>query len=215
MEQEKTDIIRKAAEYVKMRSKNDSSHDFSHSERVMKIAKKIAEEEGDQDIVIIELAALLHDVYDEKFCSDVDSARKNMQEFLKDCGIDDNKIGKITYIIDNMSFKGGKGPKLTLKEGQIVQDADRIDALGAIGIARAFAYGGHKNREIYNPEIKPATFSSPEEYRNSRSTTINHFYEKLLILKEKMNTSSGRRIAEERTRFMEEFLERFKKEWEC
>lgn len=209
------EIIEKTKEYVKTSSNNDSAHDFFHSERVLKISRNISEIEKPDDLLVVELAALLHDVYDWKFCGNLDLARENMKIFLRKLSLNEEKISKITYIIDNISFKGGKGPKMELLEGQIVQDADRIDALGAIGIARAFAYGGHKNREIYNPEIKPSTFNSAEEYKKSQSTTINHFYEKLFLLKEKMNTITGKKLAEERSRFMEEFVKKFKEEWEC
>ena len=180
-----------------------------------KNAVLIAEEE-DCDLMIVKLGALLHDIADSKFNDgDETVGPKVAREFLESQKASEEVIQHVINIIENISFKGGNfEKKFTSKELEIVQDADRLDALGAIGIARTFHYGGFKNRQLYNPNIAPLTNMSKEAYKNSNAPTLNHFYEKLLLLKDKMNTETGRRIAFERHKFMELFLSQFYAEWE-
>ncbi len=192
----------------------EAGHDWWHIERVWNNAKLINATELANKLVV-ELAALLHDIADSKFHNgDEEIGPKKAGEFLRSLNINDDVIEHVQQIIRNMSFKASFGKiKFHSKELEVVQDADRLDAIGAIGIARAFTYGGFKNREIYNPEIAPNLKMSKEEYKNSEAPTINHFYEKLLLLKDKMNTETGRKIAGERHHFMEKYLEQFKNEW--
>lgn len=210
-------IIEKTIEFVKKTLQGaEAGHDWSHIERVYKNAIQIAQGSNDINILVVELGALLHDIADSKFHNGDESiGPKIAREFLELHQVDENVIREVVNIIENISFKNTKDKtkKYTSKELQIVQDADRLDAIGAIGIARAFNYGGFKNRELYNPQIQPNLNMSKEEYKNSKAPTINHFYEKLLLLKDKMNTPKGRELAEERHRFMEVFLEQFYKEW--
>ncbi len=178
------------------------------------MATHLAEQEG-ADRFVVELAALLHDVADWKFSGDAMAGAREARAWLESLGVERAAIDHVCDIITNLSFKGAGVPdRMPTKEGMVVQDADRLDALGAIGIARAFAYGGHAHREVYNPSVPPAHHQSFEDYRNNRGTTINHFYEKLLLLKDRMNTPTARTIAEERHAFMEEFLQRFFREWD-
>jgi uncharacterized protein len=191
-------IIDKTILFVKEQLKNaEGGHDWFHIERVYKNSLLISSNEI-CDLEVVQLGALLHDIADSKF--------HNVAE---------ETIIHVIAIIENISFKGGNFEnKFTSKELEIVQDADRLDALGAIGIARTFNYGGFKNRAIYNPNIAPKFNMSKEEYKNSDAPTINHFYEKLLLLKDKMNTRSGKKIAEQRHLYMENFLSQFYAEWE-
>ena len=212
----KDEVIKRTADYIKSKLDGESSgHDWWHTYRVWKTAVNIGKKE-DADLFVVQLAALLHDIADWKFHSGDDSiGPKLAREWLEKLDVDENIISHVCEIIKGVSFKGaGVKSKIKTKEGMVVQDADRLDALGSIGIARAFAYGGHKGREIYNPNIKPEKHESFEQYKNNKGTTINHFYEKLLLLKDLMNTPSARKIAEERHRFMEEYLDKFFKEWE-
>ena len=212
----KEEVIKRTADYIKSKLDGESSgHDWWHTYRVWKTAVNIGKKE-DADLFVVQLAALLHDIADWKFHSGDDSiGPKLAREWLEKLDVDENIISHVCEIIKGVSFKGaGVKSKIKTKEGMVVQDADRLDALGSIGIARAFAYGGHKGREIYNPNIKPEKHESFEQYKNNKGTTINHFYEKLLLLKDLMNTPSARKIAEERHRFMEEYLDKFFKEWE-
>ena len=202
--------------FVKQKLENaESGHDWFHIERVYKNALLIAEGE-DCDITVVKLGALLHDIADSKFNDgDETVGPKVAREFLESQNTSEEIITHVVNIILNISFKGGNfEKKFTSKELEIVQDADRLDAIGAIGIARTFNYGGFKNRPIYNPSIAPQTNMTKEEYKNSEAPTLNHFYEKLLLLKDKMNTKTGRKIAEERHKFMELFLSQFYAEWE-
>ncbi len=202
--------------FVKQKLENaEAGHDWFHIERVYKNAVLIAEEE-DCDLMIVKLSALLHDIADSKFNDgDETVGPKVAREFLEFQKASEEVIQHVINIIENISFKGGNfEKKFTSKELEIVQDADRLDALGAIGIARTFHYGGFKNRQLYNPNIAPLTNMSKEAYKNSNAPTLNHFYEKLLLLKDKMNTETGRRIAFERHKFMELFLSQFYAEWE-
>lgn len=193
----------------------ESGHDWFHVERVWKMAKNIAEKE-EVDALVVELAALLHDIADSKFNGgDEEMGPRKAFLFLKSINIDDNVAYHVSNIIKYMSFKSQFGEiAFSSMEMKVVQDADRLDAMGAIGIARTFNYGGFKNRAIYNPDIKPNLNQSKDEYKNSTAPTINHFYEKLLLLKDKMNTETGKRIAEERHYFMVNFLQQFYEEWE-
>jgi len=192
-----------------------TGHDFFHVERVAKLALKIAEKEKKGDKFLIEIASLLHDIADWKFHDDETLGAKKSRIFLVSQGVDNQIIDEVEFIVNNISFKGGINKiKMRSIEGQIVQDADRLEALGAIGIGRAFAYGGFKEREMYNPDIKLKKYKSLKSYKNAKSTTINHFYEKLLLLPKFMNTKTGKKIANDRKLFMEKFLDEFYKEWE-
>lgn len=193
----------------------EGGHDWFHIERVYKNALLIAKEE-ECNLEIVKLGALLHDIADSKFHNgDETMGPKIARDFLVSQNVSDNIITHIIAIIENISFKGGNfEKKFTSKELDIVQDADRLDAIGAIGIARTFNYGGFKNRAIYNPNIQPNMNMTKEEYKKSDAPTINHFYEKLLLLKDKMNTETGKKIAQKRHAFMEQFLAQFYAEWE-
>jgi uncharacterized protein len=192
----------------------ETGHNWSHIERVWKMAQHIQKQEGTGDPLVVELAALLHDISDPKFNGgDEEKGSRMAADFLAEHGLDSRRITHIGDIIQHVSFKGGvKKAEISTIEFRIVQDADRLDAMGAIGIARAFNYGGFKNRPIYDPYISPRTYSSTREYRQSDAPTITHFYEKLLKLKDLMNTSTGKSIARERHAFMLGFLETFYRE---
>ncbi|WP_329806986.1 HD domain-containing protein [Flavobacterium facile] len=208
-------VIENTINFVKKQLENaESGHNWFHMERVYNNALLIAKEET-CNLEVVQLAALLHDIADSKFHDgDETVGPKVAKEFLTSENVSEETINHVVKIIENISFKGGNfEKKFTSKELEIVQDADRLDAIGAVGIARTFNYGGFKNREIYNPEIEPNLKMSKEEYKNSTAPTINHFYEKLLLLKDKMNTESGKKIAQQRHTFMETFLEQFYNEW--
>ncbi len=208
-------FILKTIEFVKEKVKNyDAGHDWWHVERVWKNAKYINQfEQGEQ--VIIDLATLLHDIADAKFFDGNEKVGPELAKaYLMANSIESSIMEPVINIIENLSFRKSLGQvDYSSKEFDVVQDADRLDAIGAIGIARAFTYGGYKNRELYNPEIPPLNIISQEEYKKSTSPTINHFYEKLLLLKDKMNTTTGKRLAEERHVFMKKYLDQFYKEW--
>jgi uncharacterized protein len=193
----------------------EAGHDWFHIERVWKLSKKIAEQEGG-NLEVIELSALLHDIADPKFHNgDETLALKISQNFLEEIHVEDELIEQVLFVIKNISFKNrAEAPENPPLELQIVQDADRLDAIGAIGIARTFNFGGFKNNLMYHPEIKPNLGMNKEEYKKSNGTTINHFYEKLFLLKDSMNTQKGREIAKARHDYMVNFVERFKDEWE-
>ena len=202
--------------FVKNKLQNaEAGHDWFHIERVYRNSLLIANEE-ECDLEVVKLAALLHDIADSKFNDGDESiGPKTARTFLEKENIPQETLNHVVAIIENISFKGGNfEKKFTSKELEIVQDADRLDAIGAIGIARTFNYGGFKNRQLYNPEIAPQLKMTKEEYKNSEAPTINHFYEKLLLLKDKMNTETGKKIAQERHRFMELFLSQFYAEWD-
>ncbi|SMC35994.1 HD domain-containing protein [Moheibacter sediminis] len=193
------EILQKTQEFIfKGFTGEGTGHDYFHIERVVKVAKRIAREE-DADLFLVELAAWLHDVGDYKLHGGVDKSSELITEFLSELNVSQEIIYKTISIVSQVSFSKGKTAESL--EAQIVQDADRLDAIGAIGLARVFAYGGSKEREIWNPE-------------NPEMTTVQHFYDKLLKLKDLMNTNSARKIAEERHQYLEEFLGRFYKEWE-
>jgi uncharacterized protein len=211
----KSEILNNTVEIVKQKLKDaEAGHDWFHIERVWKNARKIAQTEI-CDIFIVEIAALLHDIADSKFNDgNEEIGPETAKNILESLNLDEESINNVVQIIRNISFKGGhKYSDFNSIELQIVQDADRLDAIGAIGIARAFNYGGFKNRTLYDPEIKPDLNMSKEAYKKSAAPTINHFYEKLLLLKDLMNTESGKKLAEERHLFMEQFLDQFYKEW--
>ena len=209
-------IIQKTIDFVKTSlSEAEGGHDWWHIYRVWKTAKHIAQTEN-VDMFVVELGALLHDIADSKFHGgDEEIGPQKAKEFLESLHVSENIIDHVVNIIANISFKGGKLPqKFKSTELDVIQDADRLDALGAIGIARTFNYGGHKGRSIYNPDIMPNLNLSKEEYKNSDAPTLNHFYEKLLLLKDLMNTQTGRKMAEQRHDFMLAFLDQFYNEWD-
>lgn len=207
-------IISQLADELRAEFANESTgHDWFHIERVWKNARYICEKEGG-NLFLTELAALLHDIADHKFVVNADEvAAMRITSILSKWNMDQEIISKVIDIVKHNSFKGGLENKMTIKEGFFVQDADRLDAIGAIGIARTFAYGGKAGSLLYHPDIKPTQFKSAEEYRNNRTHTVNHFYEKLLLLKDKMNTETGKKMAQERHDFMERFLNQFYSEW--
>lgn len=211
-----TVLIENTIAFVKTELANaEGGHDWFHIERVYRNTLHIAKKEK-VDILVVSLAALLHDIADPKFHDgDETVGPKIAREFLFNQNVDSKIIEHVIDIIENMSFKNTfeTGEKFTSPELGVVQDADRLDAIGAIGIARCFNYGGFKNRALYHPEIKPNLNMTKEEYKSSDAPTINHFYEKLLLLKDKMNTKTGRKIAAERHNYMLGFLEQFYAEW--
>ncbi len=210
------DIIEKTVHFVQQTLAGaEGGHDWFHILRVWNNAKTIAASEQ-VNLLVVELAALLHDIADAKFHGgDEEIAPRLAGEFLTSLGVEPAIVGHVQNIIRHVSFKGGNfGQGFHSPELAVVQDADRLDALGAIGIARTFNYGGFKNRAIYDPAIPPNLNMSKEEYKSSKAPSLNHFYEKLLLLKDRMNTLTGRALAAERHRFMEAYLERFFEEWE-
>ena len=210
------EIINETVNFVKETLQNaEGGHDWWHIERVWKNAETISATEKVNGFVVA-LAALLHDIADAKFNNgDEEIGPATAAQFLQSVEVNRETVDHVENIIRNISFKGGNFIQaFTSPELAVVQDADRLDALGAIGIARAFNYGGFKNRELHNPSVAPVLNMSKETYKNTNAPTINHFYEKLLLLKDKMNTATGRQMAEERHLFMEHFLTQFYQEWE-
>lgn len=193
----------------------EGGHDWFHIERVWRLARHIGENEGNVDMGVVELGALLHDIADSKFHDgDEEIGPKTARAFLESEGAPEETIVHVENIIRHISFKGSfEGQKWMSPELAVVQDADRLDALGAVGIARTFNYGGHKGRLLYDPEVKPNLTMSKDEYKASTAPTLNHFYEKLLLLRDLMNTETGRQMADARHAFMEQFLEQFYAEW--
>lgn len=213
---ENENLINNTIAFVKRELENaEGGHDWFHIERVYKNTLAIAKNEK-CDLLVCQLGALLHDIADSKFHNgNEEIGPETARKFLESENVSEEIIGQVIQIIQNISFKGGNFEKqFNSIELQVVQDADRLDAIGAVGTARCLNYGGFKNRTIYDPEIAPNLTMSKEEYKNSDSPTINHFYEKLLLLKDKMNTVSGKKIAENRHKFMEVFLDQFYSEWE-
>jgi uncharacterized protein len=209
-----TDIIKQTERFVQEKMGQDSTgHDWFHVDRVRRNALKIANKEKDVDLFIIEMSALLHDIPDEKLNESAEKGRQVLQSFLIDLELSEEVMSKINDIIFSISYRGGQRVELPSLEAQIVQDADRLDAIGAIGIARAFAFGGKKQQPIYQPDINIRENMTLEEYRNGKSSSINHFYEKLLLLKERLNTATAKEMAEHRHVFMEKFLSQFYLEW--
>lgn len=211
---ENINIVDSAIEYVKEIFKNDfSGHDYFHTMRVYNLAVTIAKSEN-ADLELVSLAALLHDVDDAKLSPDTHKEKSNAVSFMKSHNLPKDKIDKICAMINEISFAGTDSVTPKSIEGKCVQDADRLDAIGAIGIARAFAFGGNRNRQMYNPDIKPLKNMNNKEYiNNENSTTINHFYEKLLLLKNMMNTNTAINIAQKRDDFMRAYLDEFFAEW--
>jgi len=211
----KSEVINKTRKHIKkLLSGEGTGHDWFHIDRVVKNAKHIAKKEGG-DLFIIELAALLHDIADWKFNDgDTTIGAKKTKEWLETLKMEVEDVKKVAEIVEHISYKGGTNTyKMRTTEGKIVQDADRLDAIGAVGIARVFAFGGSMKRAIHDPTIKPKLLKSFEAYKKRKQTSINHFYEKLLLLKDKMNTKEGKRLAQKRHEFMEKYLVRFLKEW--
>lgn len=212
----KRSIIKQTEEYARKTLQGESSgHDFWHVYRVWKMAQHIGKKEK-ANMFLVELAALLHDIADYKFHGgDEEIGLRTAEKWLKSLKVDQETIEHVKQIIRNASFKGaGVKTKMKTIEGKIVQDADRLDAIGAIGIARTFAYGGNKGSIMYDPKVKPIMYGSFEEYKRNTPPTITHFYEKLLLLKNLMNTKTAKEIAEGRHKYMEEFLKKFYKEWD-
>jgi len=211
----KKEIIRETEKYLEKRLQGEGTgHDFWHVLRVAEMAKKIARKEGG-DLFLVELAALLHEIADWKFAKKgKQTAAEKIDRLLQELKVNPEVINKVIEIENNISFKGaGVKDKMKSLEGKIVQDADRLDVLGAIGIARAFAYGGYLQREIYNPKIKPKLHKTFAEYKKSEGTSINHFYEKILLVRDRLNTKTAKIIADKRQKFTEKYLEQFFKEW--
>ncbi|MGN0251581.1 MAG: HD domain-containing protein [Oliverpabstia sp.] len=208
-------MIENAIRYVEQIFADDySGHDYHHTMRVYRLAVQIADKEN-ADMLIVQLASLLHDVDDVKLSPETHDTKKNAVEFMRSNSVDDKIINSVCNIIDEVSFAGTDSIVPSTIEGKCVQDADRLDAMGAIGIARAFAYGGSKGRKIYDPDIKPLRNMNKVNYRqNHNSTSFNHFYEKLLLLKDMMNTETAKKMAEHRQSVMEDYLEEFVAEWD-
>ncbi len=208
-------LVDKVKQKISNQFEGDSSgHDWHHIMRVLELARFIQSKEGG-DLQLVELAALLHDISDHKFNGgQLDKGGKVAYDLLIELEAQQELAEKVKYIVDNVSYKGANtAAEMTTLEGKIVQDADRLDAIGAIGIARTFAYGGHKGQPMYDPSSQPTLHDSFEEYANSGTNTINHFYEKLLLLSDRLNTKTARELGHERHAVMERFLEQFYNEW--
>jgi uncharacterized protein len=212
-----SNVVNDTIRFVKKQlQKAEGGHDWFHIERVYKLALRIAQHEADVDILVVQLAALLHDIADSKFHDGDETIGPRLaREFLSKQQLPTEQLEQVIAIIENISFKGGNQVQTYFsKELAVVQDADRLDAIGAIGIARTFNFGGFKNRPLYDPAIPPDLQLSKEAYKKSTAPTLNHFYEKLLRLKDLMHTETARELAAERHQFMEQFLSRFYAEWE-
>ncbi|WP_134699781.1 HD domain-containing protein [Ammoniphilus sp. YIM 78166] len=210
----KQHILDAAERFARFELEKDSSgHDWWHIYRVTQTAKAIAAVEGANSFVC-ELAALLHDIPDEKLTGNEQAGLMKVEQWLKEHDVEEETIFHVMDIISSMSFKGGGKPPMRTLEGMVVQDADRLDAIGAVGIARVFAYSGAKDQLIHDPHLPPRENMTAEEYRQGKSTAINHFYEKLFKLKEMMNTAYAKKLATERHEFMDVFIQRFYSEWE-
>jgi uncharacterized protein len=210
------ELVDKTAKFIKKKFENEGSgHDWWHLYRVWQLSKRIAKEEK-ADSLVTELGALLHDIADFKFHDgDLSAGPRAAREWLQGQGAHEDLVDKVCDIVENVSFKGAaEADKMKSLEGKIVQDADRLDAIGAIGISRVFSYGGHKGKAIHNPDIKPNLNMLFEQYKKGSNSAINHFYEKLLLLKDRMNTEAGKKIAEHRHQYMEGYLKEFYAEWE-
>jgi len=210
------DVLQKVRERIRFQFEGEGTgHDWWHIFRVVQNALTIGEKEG-ADLFLVELSALVHDVGDHKFHNGDESLAEGLiSELLSKEGVAQDTIGKVNHIVKHVSYKGAEvETPMDSIEGKVVQDADRLDAIGAIGVARAFAYGGAKSRELYNPNQKPNLHLSFDDYKKDNGHTINHFYEKLLLLKDRMQTATGKQMAAERHQFMEQYLQQFYKEWE-
>lgn len=207
-------LVQNATKFIKEIFQNDfSGHDFFHSMRVYRTAINIAEVEH-AGMEVVALAALLHDVDDRKFSPATAEKKENAARFMRSQNVPESEIRQVCQIIDEVSFNGTDSVRPSTPEGKCVQDADRLDALGAIGIARTFAYGGSHNRAIYDPELPPRTAMNQAQYYSSKSTSLNHFYEKLFLLEGMMNTETGKAIARKRTQYMQQFVGEFLNEWD-
>ena len=207
-------LVQNATKFIKEIFQNDfSGHDFFHSMRVYRTAMKIAEAEH-ADMQVVALAALLHDVDARKLSPMTAEKKENAARFMRSQNVPESEIRQVCQIIDEVSFKGTDSVRPSTPEGKCVQDADRLDALGAIGIARTFAYGGSHNRAIYDPELPPRMAMNQAQYYSSKSTSLNHFYEKLFLLEGMMNTETGKAIARKRTQYMQQFVDEFLNEWD-
>ena len=207
-------LVQNATKFIKEIFQNDfSGHDFFHSMRVYRTAINIAEAEH-ADMEVVALAALLHDVDDRKLSPMTAEKKENAARFMRSQNVPESEIRQVCQIIDEVSFKGTDSVRPSTPEGKCVQDADRLDALGAIGIARTFAYGGSHNRAIYDPELPPRMAMNQAQYYSSKSTSLNHFYEKLFLLEGMMNTETGKAIARKRTQYMQQFVDEFLNEWD-
>ena len=209
-------LIERVAAQIRRRFVGESSgHDWYHIQRVWKLTQQIAAQEGAKR-EIAELGALVHDIADWKFCAgDETVGPREARRLLSDEGVPGDVIEAVADIVATISFKGaGVTTAMKTLEGQCVQDADRLDAMGAIGIARCFAYGGHAGRAMYDPDVHPTMHATAEAYKSAKGTSLNHFHEKLFLLKDRMNTASGRAMAEERHRYMVQFVDRFLHEWD-
>jgi uncharacterized protein len=213
---DRDEILRRTEAYVRQQMHGEGTgHDWWHVDRVRRMALRLARDEG-ADPYVAELAGLLHDIADHKFHGgDETAGPRAARAWLAEAGADAADVEHVATIIAELSFKGaGVATPMSTAEGRVVQDADRLDAIGAIGIARAFAYGGSRGRPLHEPGAAPELHDSFERYKSSTGPTINHFHEKLLLLRGRMNTAAARRIAGERHRFMEAFLDRFHQEWD-
>lgn len=213
---DRADIIRRTEEFVRGRLASEASgHDWWHVHRVRNNALRIARGEP-VDTFVVELAALLHDIADWKFHDgDLTAGPRAARQWLESLGVEHEVVLHVCDIIETVSFKGaGVATRMSTPEGMVVQDADRLDAIGAIGIGRTFAYGGHTGRPMHDPDVEPVLHNSFEQYKASNGPTINHFYEKLLLIKDRLNTETARQLAKERHEFMEQFLDRFLAEWD-
>ena len=207
-------LVQNATKFIKEIFQNDfSGHDFFHTMRVYRTAMKIAQAEH-ADLEVVALAALLHDVDDRKLSPATAEKKENAARFMRSQNVPEAEILQVCQIIDEVSFKGTDSVRPSTPEGKCVQDADRLDALGAIGIARTFAYGGSHHRAIYDPELPPRTAMNQAQYYSSKSTSLNHFYEKLFLLEGMMNTETGKAIARKRTQYMQQFVDEFLNEWD-
>ncbi|MFI5272162.1 MAG: HD domain-containing protein [Ktedonobacterales bacterium] len=218
MDSERTDVERvlAAAEaFVREQLAHDSSgHDWWHIARVRNLTRTLARAEG-ADRFVCELAALLHDVADDKIAGSEEAGERLVREWLLAHAVAAPVVAQVMEIITTMSFGGGNRPAMRTLEGRVVQDADRLDAIGAVGVARAFAYGGSRGRTLWDPGEAPRSYASKDAYRTSQSSTINHFHEKLLLLKDRMNTDYARRLAQQRHTYMLAFLDEFAAEWDA
>jgi uncharacterized protein len=213
-EAEREGVLAATATYVRAQLGGDSSgHDWWHIERVTRLARSIAREEG-ADAYVCELAALLHDIADAKIAGDEETGQRQVRTWLEAQGVEPEVAAQVLEIVATLSFGGGNRPPMRTLEGRVVQDADRLDAIGAIGVARAFAYGGSRGRLLYDPAEAPRTYADKAAYHASGASTIMHFHEKLLLLKDRMNTTYARRLAEARHAYMLAFLDEFAAEWE-
>jgi uncharacterized protein len=209
------EIFEKTRAFIEQKFKNEGSgHDYWHILRVWKLAKRVAKQEKNIDMLVVELGAFLHDIADWKFHDDPEAGPKATRPWLESLKVNEEIISKVEHIVRNVSFKGANVKNHLSREGQIVWDADKLDAIGAIGVARCFAFGGSVGHVMYDPAEKPVLHKTFEEYKKMEASSVSHFYEKLLLLKDKMYTKTGRELAEHRHEYMEEFLEEFYGEWE-